>query len=84
MCPHFWQGGANGVQTRLAFHKTRTLCQRRTPGQRRMIANYDHWFHAMAREGIGAANRGDFAPENEVDRRFAAMLNSSDSKTVTG
>lgn len=54
------------------------------PDKGRTIANYDHWFHAMARKGIGAANRGDFAPESEVDRRFSAMLNSADSKTVTG
>ncbi|WP_245197321.1 MULTISPECIES: hypothetical protein [Labrys] len=39
-------------------------------------AAYDAWFRAMAQEGIEAADRSDFVPEDEVARRFARMLGS--------
>jgi predicted transcriptional regulator len=42
--------------------------------KQREAAEYDTWFRAMAQEGIDAAARGDFVPEDEVRARFERML----------
>jgi predicted transcriptional regulator len=42
--------------------------------RQREAADYDTWFRARAQEGIEAADRGEFVPEDEVRERFARML----------
>ena len=42
--------------------------------RQREAADYDAWFRTMAQEGIEAADRGEFVPEDEVRERFARML----------
>jgi predicted transcriptional regulator len=42
--------------------------------KQREAAEYDAWFRTMAQEGIEAADRGEFVPEEEVRERFARML----------